>query len=52
MLSFWLMDCFRQPQNRCNCFARLDMWYAATALLAIGRSAMLSWVMAILCLKN
>ena len=52
MLSFWLMDCFRQPQNRCNCFARLDMWSAAMEQSAIGRSAMLSWVMAIPCQKN
>ena len=52
MLSFWLMDYFQQPKNHCNCFAQLDMWSAATALPAIGRSAMLSWAMAILCLKN
>ena len=52
MLSFWQMDYFRQPKNHCNCFARLDMWSAAMELPAIGRSAMLSWVMAIPCLKN
>ena len=52
MLSFWLMDCFRQLQYHCDCFARLDVWSVAMVLPAIGRSAMLSWVMAIPCLKN
>jgi hypothetical protein len=46
------MDYFQQPKNHCNCFAQLDMWSVATEQSAIGRSAMLSWAMVILCLKN